>query len=170
MSSPEKASIEDLARRLRECAESLTSSAEKLKLAEGRQKEYIKKLNELNRQIKKTIMEMRKASEACRKNGERPAEQKPILPRGAEAQSQNRTPNGSAFKFLDLAQLLSEKDRDMRKYLQGSPEMTYVDTMEFSSYAEYLRFKNQPAISDSDIRKSNIDELLWRLISPDPGS
>ena len=170
MSSPEKASIEDLARRLRECAESLTSSAEKLKLAAGRQKEYIKKLNELNRQIKKTIMEMQKAGDARRKSGEKPAEPKPILPRGADARPQDRTPDGSAFKFLDLAQLLSEKDRDKRKYPQGGPEMTYVDAMEFSSYAEYLRFKNQPAISDSDIRKSNIDELLWRLIGPDAAS
>ena len=170
MSSSEKASLEDLARCLRECAESLTNSAEKLKLAAGQQKEYIKKLNELNRRIKKTIMEMRKAGEARRKNGEKPAAPKPVLPRGAERRPLERIPDGSAFKFIDLAQLLSEKDRDKRKYPQGGPEMTYVEAMEFSSYDEYLRFKNQPAISDSDIRKSNIDELLWRLIGRDAGS
>ena len=170
MSSSEKASLEDIARRLHECAESLTSSAEKLKLAAGRQKEYIKKLNELNLRIKKTIMEMRKAGEARRRSGGKSATPKTILPRGAEDPPLERIPDSSAFKFLDLAQLLSEKDRDKKKYPPAGPEMTYIEAMEFSSYDEYLRFKNRPAISDADIRKSNIDELLRRLIRLDPGS
>jgi hypothetical protein len=147
MNEPNRATLEQLARRLQECAESLAASLQHIKMAAGRQREYAARLNELSERIKMTLAEIQKAeaSEAAESAPHAPAQ-----------------PNPSAFNFLDLSQYIARKDKPAPPHF--GPEMTYVDAMEFTDYSEFRRFQGLPPITDDDISLCDINDLLWRLL------
>lgn len=177
MSEPEKPSLEELARRLRECAEKLSLSAQKLRMAASHQREHVQKLNELNERIKKTLAALRNTPppKVAKDQTDNAAPEKPA-PEIPDVPKSNRP--DSSFQFIDLTQLLSNQDDDRSKNLgkeipkQPPPqkfprEMTYVEALEFTDYNEFLRFQGHPPINSDDLQMCDIEELFRLLLDRD---